>query len=360
MALTGNDENKFKQLSAKTYNDQSIWFLNAYWSDFGQKEAEKIWAYKHLADKLDLQNGAGGSALDELNAHRFLEHFKETLTVREMREVLRNSGVTEKFSNVPIVHILIALYKADWRFVVNAPQGDNKEEIEKAQRMLEQVQALFQESERKASEAAAALRAAEAAESDARNKEAQAKTQEAESKKREIEAQQAKQELEVALADLKAQEDAYAQKIKEIQSRIDTASGIVAQNKAKAELAQHLNEPTLPLRKARITQEAAVKKADRARQAAADAAVAATNARRAAETSTAQAVEARKKSAQAKEAAERAMDAARAKVDEAEAFLQEVKSKPGNAQGALWWIERELHEAKAFLPERKGGYRKEK
>jgi len=54
------------------------------------------------------------------------------------------------------------------------------------------------------------------------------------------------------------------------------------------------------------------------------------------------------------------MDAARAKVDEAEAFLQEVKSKPGNAQGALWWIERGLHEAKAFLPERKGGYRKEK
>jgi hypothetical protein len=26
----------------------------------------------------------------------------------------------------------------------------------------------------------------------------------------------------------------------------------------------------------------------------------------------------------------------------------------------LWWIERELHEAKAYLPESKGGYRKPK
>ena len=31
-----------------------------------------------------------------------------------------------------------------------------------------------------------------------------------------------------------------------------------------------------------------------------------------------------------------------------------------NVQGALWWIERELHEAKAYLPESKGGYRKAK
>jgi len=332
MALSGNDEAKFKQLSAKTYKDQAIWFLNAYWKDFGQKEAERIWTYKHKCDELDLQNRAAGTALDELNAHRFLEAFKEPLTVREMRETLRNSGVIEKFSNVPLIHFLIAIFKSDWHYVVNAPQGDNREEIEKAQRMLDAVQAAFRESEAKAQAAAVALREAESREREARQKEA--------------EAEAAKRELEVALADLKAQETAYENKTKEIQSRIDSASGVVGQNKAKAELAQHLNEPTLPLRKARITQEAAVKKADRARAAA--------------EASTAQAVEARKASAKAKEAAEQAVEDARQKVDEAEKYLEEVKNKPGSAQGSIWWLERELHEAKAFLPERKGGYKKDR
>lgn len=115
-------------------------------------------------------------------------------------------------------------------------------------------------------------------------------------------------------------------------------------NKAKAELAQHLAEDPLPLRKAKITQEAAVKKAERATAAAAAARQ--------------EAVEATKRSAAAKEESVKAKAAAEAKVAEAEAFLQEVKSKPGAAEGAIWWIERELHEAKAYKPERHGGYRK--
>jgi len=47
------------------------------------------------------------------------------------------------------------------------------------------------------------------------------------------------------------------------------------------------------------------------------------------------------------------------KVEEAEAFLQEVKSQPGCAHGAIWWLERELKEAKAYMPEKKGGYKKQ-
>lgn len=48
---------------------------------------------------------------------------------------------------------------------------------------------------------------------------------------------------------------------------------------------------------------------------------------------------------------------ARQKVDEAEAYLERVK-KGGSPKGALWWMERELHEARAFLPKAKGGYNK--
>ena len=45
---------------------------------------------------------------------------------------------------------------------------------------------------------------------------------------------------------------------------------MVSRNKAKNELAQHLGEDPLPLRKAKITAEAAVKRAERAKKAAED------------------------------------------------------------------------------------------
>jgi len=179
---------------------------------------------------------------------------------------------------------------------------------------------------------------------------------------------------------LKTQEDAYNNRTNELR-RVseDESVGLVTRNKTKNELAQHLAQDPLPLRKAKITQEAAVKKADKAsqiaaaaRQAAEQTRVAAEKARQAAEAAAREAEKqardasnarqaaekAREASARAKDAADAAMEAARVKVDEAEAYLAEVKSRPGNAYGALWWIERELHEAKAFMPERKGGYKK--
>ena len=57
-------------------------------------------------------------------------------------------------------------------------------------------------------------------------------------------------------------------------------------------------------------------------------------------------------------AADAAVDAAQAAVAEAEAFLAEQKANPGNSHGALWWMDRELHEKKKYMPMRKGGIAK--
>jgi len=137
----------------------------------------------------------------------------------------------------------------------------------------------------------------------------------------------------------------------------------VQQSKAKAELAQHLATDPLydflllllsrisisafciltlicsfrPLRKAKVTLEAARKKAEKAR-APFDAATKAAEAARA--------------------SAEDALEQTRKRVDEAEAYLAEVKAKPGTPHGAIWWLEEELKEQKSYLPERKGGVRK--
>ncbi|KAL6057218.1 Helicase [Balamuthia mandrillaris] len=282
--LTGaSDNDKLQQLISMNYKEQAVWFLNAFWNEFAKNEAEKIWAYKHQMDGLEKK--ANGCGLDELNAHRFLEKFGETLTVQALRDKLRSSGAIpqgERPKIVPLTHYLIIRYNVDWHRLVHAEQGSS-EEIEKAQRLLDEAQAAVQEAEVKDREAKAA-----------------------------------KRELEAALAELHAQEQAYNQKTEQLK-KASEEGGMVSRNKAKNELAQHLGEDPLPLRRAKISTEAAVKKADKASQ-----------------------------------AAEAALEEANQRFAAAEAYLEEAKSR-GVPDGGLWWMERELHEAKRYLPKSKGG-----
>merc|ERR1712100_235990 len=343
-----NDLEKLHSLCAKTYKEQAIWFLNSFWEEFAQKEAETIWNYVGTNAELDLENHADGCGLDEMKAHVFLEKFNETLTVREMRAKLRSTGAigeAERPKTVPLTHYLLFKYNADWHALVNASQGDNSKEIAQAQEMLDKVTAAFEEAKRTAAAAAQAHREAEASAAKAKQREEESKAAAERSKQREIEskaaaesARAAQAELEAALAEVKAQEDAYNSKTEDLKKKSETG-GVVSRNKAANELAQHLAEDPLPLRKAKITAEAAVKRSEKATKAAADAreaaekaAVEATNARKAAE-------DAREASAKAKAVAEAALDDASKKLQEAEDYLEEVKSKPGCAHGALWWIE---------------------
>jgi flagellar biosynthesis GTPase FlhF len=278
MALSGStDDEKIKELIAKSHKDQAIWFLNAFWKSTGEKEAERIWKFVLKFNELDLQKGKEGNALDELNAHKFLESFKETMTVVDLRNKLRESGAIPagaKPKEFPISHFLIARFGVNWHTLVNATQGDNAEEISKAQKLLTEAQAAIPEAQKRESESKAAA-------------------------------------LEV-----QNQQRMYDAKTEELTKKTQEGN-VVQQNKAKAELAAHLSQDPLPLSRAKITAEAAAKKA------------------------------------------EKALATAQARVDELEKYLKELQMRSGSAQGALWWIDRELHEAKAYLPEKKGGYKKQ-
>jgi len=452
MTLPGsNDLEKLHALCDKTYKDQSIWFLNAFWETFAEKESEKIWEYVLKCSEIDIENHEEGSSLDEMKAHVFLEKFDETLTVRELRAKLRSTGAigeSERPKRVPLTHYLLFKYNCDWHVLVNAAQGDNSKEIAKAQAMLDEVSVAFEECKRTAAAASQALREAEAAASKAKQREEeshraaeQAKQREADSKKAEAEAKAAQVELEAALEEVHAQERAYNDK-KEALEKKSQEGGVVSRNKAANELAQLLAEDPLPLRRAKITAEAAVKRAEKtanaaasarqsaeessaaaskarqqaeqaanqaeqsrkqaeadaaaatsareaaqqARKAAEDARAAATKARQEAEQARAEATaarqaaeqaraeataareeankqraaaeQARQASEQAKEAAEKALNDASDKLKEAEAYVEEVRNKPGVSFGQIWWIDRELHEQKKYLPVSKGGIAK--
>jgi len=304
MALEGRtDKEKFDNLCKKTHKDQIIWFMNAYWGEHGERSAEILWLWKLKSDELDLQNHENGSSLDELNAHRFLEHFQETITVREMRDNLRSTGAItneREFRNIPITFSIIFKFKLDWKDLVNRSIA-NQAELAKAQAFLDAVTAAF--------------------------KVAEAKTREARALEAPFKA--AQEEVERALADVKAEEDAYHGKIADCKRRSESG-GVVQRNKALAEIAQLEAEDPLPLRKAKITLEAAQKRAEKTRA----------------------------PFAAARALAEEAMEEASAKVNEAQEYLNEIKKQPGQPYGSIWWVDRELYEQKKFLPEAKGGIKK--
>ena len=340
-----NDHEKLQELSKLNYKQQAVWFLNGFWEQH-QDQAETLWKYVHTCQKLDIEFHEDGCGLDEVNAHRFLEEYNETLTVRELRSKLRSTGALSESDRpklVPLTHFLLFKYNTDWHKLVNASQGDNSAEIKKAQEMLEKVQAAFRESESRHNEAKTTAAAAAKSEAAAVEKENEAREQEAPFKA-------AQEEVEAALAEVHAQEAEYQGKIDDCKKRSETG-GVVSRNKAKNELAQLEAEDPLPLSRAKITLSAAQKRAEKTR-APFEAATKAAEAARASATADREAADAAKRQAEA------ALSDARARLQEAEDYLEEIKSQPGCAAGALWWIDRELHEAKAYMPESRGGYRK--
>lgn len=85
--------------------------MNGFWDRY-EKDAELLWSYVLRCAEFDTENHGAGTALDEMNAHRFLESFKETQTVRQMRDNLRSTGAigpNDRPKTVPLTHWLVKI-----------------------------------------------------------------------------------------------------------------------------------------------------------------------------------------------------------------------------------------------------------
>jgi len=291
-----SEAEKFREFTSTHYIDQAKAFLNAYWHDV-EGDAEYVWEWTHQFIALDVEKGKEGCDLDEFNAHRFLEKLGETKTIRDLRDELREIDMDFN-KRMAIIEYLLYRYKKTISDFVRRPQGGNSEEIAHAQHNLEVAQAALEE-------------AKVAAEKATRQHELSL---------------QAEAELKQALSELHAQEEAYNNKKMALERKSEDSNlGVVQRNKAKNELAQHLSEDPLPLRRAKLTTEAATKKAEKARIAAEEAA----------------------------QIADEKLRDCEAKFDEAQQYLEEIRSRSGGGEGALWWIDRELKEARKYMPKRK-------
>jgi len=393
--VTAEQQAAWSEIVTKKYSDQAIWFMNGFW-DVVQPHAEDIWKWVELFSELDQDKKGDGCELDEFWSHKFLESLGETMTVIEMREKFRAIDVDFN-KRMSLIEFLSFRFKKSIQEVIDAPQGDNKEEIEAAQAAVEAAQKAVDDmverlgeatraAEAAAAAAAEATRTADAAtaaeeaatqkeeESNARAAEAQAASDAAEAAAAPYRAAVA--ENEKALEELHAQEKAYQDKKEALEkTKNDMSIGVVKRNKAANELDQLLGEDPLPLRKAKINQEATVRKMEKAakpfNEASAKAKAAAEVAEAAAAEATAAADHARAERAKA-EAAKNEADAAAAAADEAKAqaeaavqeaenmlqaaidTLEAAKKKGGVAHGAIWWMERSIEEKKKYMPGYKG------
>mmetsp|Transcript_12446 Transcript_12446/g.17154 ORF Transcript_12446/g.17154 Transcript_12446/m.17154 type:complete len:190 (+) Transcript_12446:643-1212(+) len=133
----------------------------------------------------------------------------------------------------------------------------------------------------------------------------------------------------------------------------DESLGIVKRNRAKAMLAMKKNEDSLPFAAAKLQNEAAVKKLSRAEaaagKAAKDAEIALANAEKAEKESR----QARKEAIETGKAAEAIIPIASEACSRVQVVLNEVLAEKKAGKGTIFYIERELQEAKKFLPRRK-------
>jgi len=309
--VTAAQQAGWSEIVTKKYADQAVWFMNGFWSEV-EPHAEDIWKWVELFGQLDQDKKADGCELDEFWSHKFLESLGQTMTVIEMREKFRTIDVDFN-KRMSITEYLAYHFKKSIQDVIDAPQGDNQEEIEAAQKAVDAAQKAVDEMVARLDEAKAASDAAEAAAAPYRA---------------------AVAENEKALEELHAQEKAYQDKKESLEkTKNDMSIGVVKRNKAANELDQLLSEDPLPLRKAKINQEATVRKMEKAAK---------------------PFNEASAKATAAKEVAEAAVAEAEKMLQAAVDSLNEAKKKGGVAHGSIWWMERSLEEKRKYMPGYKG------
>jgi len=295
----------FATLVAKTHREQAKWFLNAFWNDGQEGTAEEIWKITHHFVELDCgqkilygkkkQTLDEGCDLNEVKSHRILEILGETMTVLALRKRLDALDIDNN-KRMSLSEYLLDKYGKTPSKLVNAPQGTiESKELEEAEEKVSQAQEMLD----------VALTAKKECE--------------------ELEApfKKANEELQAVVDEIAEIEKKRADKILKLDKKInDKKNSTVTIGRARSEKEQLLSEDPLPLRKAKITQKAQLKKVKKAR----------------------------KPFKKATDIAKEKHEDAETAFKEAEDFLNELKNRGGTPHGSIWWMSRELEEKKKYMP----------
>jgi hypothetical protein len=346
---------KFAELSKLAYKAQMVYFLNGYLggNSFSAADANVVWDFYKAFVELDKlgadRKGEAGNELDQFWSAKFLEDNDKAITALERKAALKVKRIhffffffffffsktltslnslyktidVDASGKMSLIEYLTWKYKKSIDEVAVLPQGDNAAAIAAAQKRLDAVLVQLKECE----ERLEAQKAAKLA-----NERAIAALE-----KEEAELSKLQEELKAAVAALEAEQKLYNDKCNALQNKInDPSTSSMQKSKASNELAQLKSEDPLPLRRAKITQEAAVRKTEKQLKQVALAKE-----------------EAARKQAELEKAIrdlEAAYTALEGKIAEAQKELERAKSSGTGGQGAVYALERQLFDADAFLP----------
>jgi len=311
----------FNTVTAKLYRDQAVWFLNAFWVEFSDSKKAKsgedkfakgpdaVWKFweafieidktqwEEVNKKIWKQGWKEGNSLDEFFSHKYLERLDKTMTAITFRNEFRKIDVNFD-KRMAMVEFLLFEYKQEVNTLMSRPQGSNQEELAAAKKKLDEVQAALLEM----------------------NRQLEAQTEAVQ------QLQKAQAELDAAVADLHKQEEDYKRQVDTLEAKAhDAHAGAVSKNKAANELAQLKEKDPLPLRKAKITQEAALRRV----------------------------TQEKKVAEEAKEKVAKSVEDLTHKCEEAAKVLDDLQKKSGGGQGSIYWMKKELEEAQKWLPSSK-------
>jgi len=267
--ITPDIVNKFRAITRKIYFDQAKWYLNAFWNEGAEGQAEEVWTIGNKFTEVDPKKKQGNELDPVLSAH-YLQGINKAMTALELKEQLRRIDVDAN-GLMALLEYLVFKFNRPVIPTATNPQGslDAKDQKE------------LEDTEAKVKELTDSIPKLQAAEVEAR----------------------------AADLELKKQQDALQAQLDKLEATSkDQKLGQVARNKAVQELAQLRGQDPLPLRRAKITQEAAIRRLESARK-----------------------------------ATERALA-------EALQLLEDIKKRGSVPKGTIWWMSREVQEAKKYMP----------
>lgn len=357
-AFNDNPENKteeelFAEIKHLKYRNQAIWFLDTTEVGRERKECEEVWRIHKKCVQLDKKQEQG-SYLDEFTAHRVLESCSKAYTVQEMRNLLISINPNyNKSKKVSLAELLIFNYEVDWRKAIHQKCLD-WEKKRKAEEKLDEATKALTEATNAAERAATDAKSAEDAEQHAIKEQEEASKAAEESRVAELAMSEAKEKSKETLEELKMQETKLQEKREALEKlSTDDNLGIVKRNKAKAELNMLLSKDPLPLRTAKLHQEASFKKLSKATKKAGEAASAAELCMKKAEVARVAARKSKNEAIETGKIAEAAIPNAQAACKAIQDELEKLMKDRKVGKGTIFYLEKELEVAKKFLPKSK-------
>jgi len=152
--ITEQEKQYFDEVTLRSFKDQAVFFLNAYWPEHGD-DAEQIWLFVQKFRDLDkdyyqalpegkkvAERGEGfkeGKNLDEFWSHKLLESFGKPMSVVAFREEFKKIDVNFD-KRMSVVELGLYWHNKRAKELLARPQGTN-EELERAQKALDSAQA---------------------------------------------------------------------------------------------------------------------------------------------------------------------------------------------------------------------------